>query len=121
MKLNASSESSSPTLSLRSNGNLSISDPTLQSSRKNVNLIYGSDFDEGAEFRFLKLDNDGNVTIYSASKENTSVLWSGVQDQCEVFGYCGTMVICSYDINGSPTCSCPSKNFVLVDPNDSRY
>jgi hypothetical protein len=35
-----------------------------------------------------------------------------VADQCQVFSYCGSMGVCSY--NGtSPVCGCPSLNFQL--------
>jgi len=109
-----------PTVVLQEIGILSLSDASLS---RPVTMAYSSDFGEGNNpFRFLKLDNDGNLRIYSASKDSTTatVRWTGVGDQCEVYGYCGNVGICSYNATGSPTCSCPSKNFDLVDPNDSR-
>lgn len=109
-----------PTLFLQEIGILSLSDASLS---RPVTMAYSSDFGEGNNpFRFLKLDNDGNLRIYSASKDSNTatVRWTGVSDQCEVYGYCGNMGICSYNAAGSPTCSCPSKNFDLVDPSDSR-
>lgn len=71
--------------------------------------------------RFVRLDSDGNLRAYSVLSGSTapSDRWSAVADQCEVFGWCGNMGICSY--NGtSPVCRCPSRNFEFVDPNDSR-
>ncbi|KAL9994297.1 putative protein kinase RLK-Pelle-SD-2b family [Helianthus debilis subsp. tardiflorus] len=110
----------SPTLGLQSIGILSLSDPTLSTS---VIMAYSSDYAEGTDiFRFTKLDNDGNLRIYSSSAGNTgnqNVRWAAVSDQCQVFGYCGNLGICSY--NGSdPVCGCPSRNFDPVDARDSR-
>ncbi|KAI3820063.1 hypothetical protein L1987_13919 [Smallanthus sonchifolius] len=110
----------SPTLGLQTIGILSLSDPILSSS---VIMAYSSDYAEGPDiFRFTKLDNDGNLRIYSSSLGNTgnpNVRWAAVSDQCQVFGYCGNLGICSY--NGSdPVCGCPSQNFDPIDPVDSR-
>lgn len=80
-------------------------------------MAYSSDYDEGSDIvRFLKLDSDGNLRIYSSTKGSgtKNVRWVAVADQCKVFGYCGNLGICSY--NGmSPVCICPSKNFKPVD------
>ncbi|KAL2893682.1 hypothetical protein RDABS01_009591, partial [Bienertia sinuspersici] len=108
---------SNPNLSLRQKEILSLSDPKLSSP---INLVYSIDFDSSNDFRFLKLDNDGNLRIYGANNRTTSIRWTAVSDLCQVFGYCGNMGICSYNVTGSPTCSCPSKNFLFVNPNDSR-
>lgn len=110
----------SPSLGLQSIGILSLSDANLPTS---VIMAYSSDYAEGPDiFRFTKLDNDGNLRIYSSSIGNTgnqNVRWAAVGDQCQVFGYCGNLGICSY--NGSnPICGCPSQNFDLVNPLDSR-
>ncbi|XP_021760475.1 G-type lectin S-receptor-like serine/threonine-protein kinase At1g34300 [Chenopodium quinoa] len=106
-----------PSLAIRQNGILSLYDPNLSNP---VNMAYSSDFDDGNEFRFFKLDSDGNLRTYSVSNGITTVKWTGISDQCEVFGYCGNMGICTYNVTGNPTCSCPSKNFLFVDPTDSR-
>ncbi|KVH98640.1 G-type lectin S-receptor-like serine/threonine-protein kinase At1g34300 isoform X1 [Cynara cardunculus var. scolymus] len=110
----------SPSLGLQSIGILSLSDPMLPTS---VIMAYSSDYAEGPDiFRFTKLDNDGNLRIYSSSMGTVgaqNVRWAAVSDQCEVFGYCGNLGICSY--NGSdPVCGCPSQNFDAIDPNDGR-
>ncbi|KAK9073125.1 hypothetical protein SSX86_007448 [Deinandra increscens subsp. villosa] len=110
----------SPTLGLQSIGILSLSDPNLPSS---AIIAYSSDYAEGPDiFRFTKLDSDGNLRIYSSATGNTgtpNVRWAAVSDQCEVFGYCGDLGVCSY--NGSdPVCGCPSQNFDPIDPADSR-
>ncbi|PIN19029.1 Serine/threonine protein kinase [Handroanthus impetiginosus] len=91
-----------PVLDIQSTGILTLSDPTLPSV---LDLAYSSDYaGEGDILRFLKLDNDGNLRIYSSAK---------------VYGYCGNMGICSYN-DTYPICGCPSQNFELIDPNDSR-
>ncbi|KAK1300772.1 G-type lectin S-receptor-like serine/threonine-protein kinase [Acorus calamus] len=72
--------------------------------------------------RFIRLDTDGNLRAYSLSEysgSTPSAEWSAVEDQCEVFGYCGNMGICTYKA-ARPVCRCPSQNFVPSDPNDPR-
>ncbi|KAF3572674.1 hypothetical protein F2Q69_00061300 [Brassica cretica] len=81
------------------------------------------DYGEGTNtFRFLKLDDDGNLRIYSSDTRNNGPVsphWSAVADQCLVYGYCGNFGICSYN-DTNPTCLCPSRNFDHVDENDKR-
>jgi hypothetical protein len=108
-----------PTLGLESIGLLSLSDPALTGD---AIMAYSSDYAEGPDiFRFVKLNTDGNLRIYSSTRGSgtQSVRWAAVNDQCLVFGYCGNMGICSYN-NSNPVCGCPSNNFDPVDPNDSR-
>ena len=85
-------------------------------------MAYSTDYGEGNDvFRFLRMDSDGNLRIYSTAREsgNITQTWAAVTDQCQVFGYCGNMGICSYkDVN--PICGCPSQNFELIDVSDSR-
>ncbi|KAK7343803.1 hypothetical protein VNO77_12840 [Canavalia gladiata] len=112
---------SSPVLELHSRGILQLFYLNLSLP---VVVAYSSDYDEGSDvLRVLKLDGDGNLRIYSSKRGSGSVTvgWVAVEDQCEVFGYCGNNGVCSYnDSNSSPICGCPSQNFVMVDPNDSR-
>ncbi|KAI4346588.1 hypothetical protein L6164_007471 [Bauhinia variegata] len=108
-----------PVLRLQPTGLLSIYDPKLTSP---VAVAYSSDYTEGGDLlRILKLDNDGNLRIYSSSRGSgtAAVRWAAVEDQCEVFGYCGTNGICSYN-DSNPICRCPSQNFEMIDPIDSR-
>ncbi|RVW86630.1 G-type lectin S-receptor-like serine/threonine-protein kinase [Vitis vinifera] len=108
----------SPSLGLQSIGILSLSDLTLSTS---VVLAYSSDYAEGSDLlRFVRLDSDGNLRIYSSDSGSgiSNVRWAAVEDQCEVFGYCGNLGICSYN-DSTPVCGCPSENFELVDPKDS--
>ncbi|XVF29942.1 hypothetical protein REPUB_Repub16aG0014400 [Reevesia pubescens] len=110
---------SSPRFLLQSNGILLGLDPSFPSG---MIMAYSTDYGEGSDvFRFLRLENDGNLRIYSitSGSGNRTPTWAAVTDQCQVFGYCGNMGICSYkDVN--PICGCPSQNFELIDVNDSR-
>ncbi|TQE10075.1 hypothetical protein C1H46_004365 [Malus baccata] len=110
---------SSPTLGLRSIGILSISDPQLSTD---AIVAYSSDYAETVDIlRVLKLWSDGNLRIYSSTRGSGTVTerWAAVTDQCEVFGYCGDMGVCTYN-DTDPVCGCMSLNFELVDPKDSR-
>lgn len=106
-----------PVITLQTNGIVSLLDTSLPSSAV---IAYSSNYGENSDMRFLRLDSDGNLRAYSASRGNSSPTeqWSAVEDQCQVFGWCGNMGICSYN-DTLPFCGCPSQNFELVDPNDS--
>ncbi|KAI8019240.1 G-type lectin S-receptor-like serine/threonine-protein kinase [Camellia lanceoleosa] len=86
-------------------------------------MAYGSDYGERTNIlRFLKLESDENLRIYSSPKCNGSIAierWVVVSDQCQVFGYCGDLGFCSYN-DTTPICGCPLKNFLPIDLNDSR-
>lgn len=121
--LNSSARSniSSPILGLQPIGILVISDFTL--NRPYI-IAYSSDYAEGSDIlRFLRLDSDGNLRIYSSSlRSGTQTMrWAAMADQCQVYGYCGNMGICSYnESNSNPICGCPSDNFEPIDVNDNR-
>lgn len=107
-----------PKLSIVPIGTLTVSDE-LSSSL--VTVVYSSDYAEGTNvFRFLKLDVDGNLRIYSVGESNAVVnqRWAAQPDQCQVFGYCGNFGICSYN-DSEPVCGCPSLNFERVDLKDA--
>jgi len=106
----------SPTLRLQPNGILTLSDASL---RRSENVAFGNDYGEGADvMRFLRF-SDGNLRMYSGG--TTTMTWAVLADQCQVYGYCGNMGICSYnESNSSPICKCPSLNFEAVDVNDRR-
>ncbi|KAL2472651.1 Receptor-like serine/threonine-protein kinase [Forsythia ovata] len=96
---------------------------TFRSTLPNpLDLAYNSDYaEEGNILRFLKLDNDGNLRIYSSAIDSQTQIerWAAVDDQYQVYGFCGNLGICSYnDLN--PVCSCPSDNFELIDKRESR-
>ncbi|KAK7380593.1 hypothetical protein VNO78_33108 [Psophocarpus tetragonolobus] len=109
----------SPVLALSTIGIMQLSDVNLNGS---VIVAYSSDYDRNADvFRVLKLDNDGNLRIYSTSQGSVTLTarWAAVADQCKVYAYCGNYGMCSYN-DSSPVCGCPSENFEMVDPNDDR-
>ncbi|CAF1702186.1 unnamed protein product [Brassica oleracea var. botrytis] len=114
----SSSNLSSPSFVLERNGVASIFD----SSGGVVVSVRSNDYgEEEGVFRFLKLEEDGNLRIFSVSKggEIQTQTWVAVADQCQVFGFCGNFGICRYD-GFVPTCECPSENFVPIDVNDMR-
>ncbi|GJM97189.1 hypothetical protein PR202_ga14096 [Eleusine coracana subsp. coracana] len=106
---------SAPTLTMQTNGIVSLTDGSLSSP---VVVAYSSNYGESGDMmRFVRLDSDGNFRAYSATRGSNSATeqWSAVADQCQVFGFCGNMGVCSY--NGtSPVCGCPSLNFVFNNP-----
>ncbi|XP_066381541.1 G-type lectin S-receptor-like serine/threonine-protein kinase At1g34300 [Miscanthus floridulus] len=110
---------SAPTLTMQTNGIVSLTDGTLTSP---VVVAYSSNYGESGDMmRFVRLDEDGNFRAYSAARGSNAPTeqWSAVADQCQVFGYCGNMGVCSY--NGTaPVCGCPSQNFQLTDPSKPR-
>ncbi|KAJ6696802.1 hypothetical protein OIU85_003181 [Salix viminalis] len=112
----------SPTLGLQPTGILTIFDVAFTSGSYIV--AYSNDYAEGSSrLRFLRLEKNGNLRLYSSDigTGNTTIVWSALADQCEIFYYCGNMGICSYNESSStPNCGCPSENFEPVDVNDSR-
>uniref|UniRef100_A0A6N2LVP9 Protein kinase domain-containing protein n=1 Tax=Salix viminalis TaxID=40686 RepID=A0A6N2LVP9_SALVM len=101
-----------------SNGNLRLRQRF--SSRGSENVAYANDYDVEADVvRFMRLSSDGNLRMYSGG--TTAMTWAALADQCQVYGYCGNMGICSYmESSSSPICKCPSLNFEAVDVNDRR-
>eukprot|EP00249_Psilotum_nudum_P010622 c22654_g1_i1 orf=1131-3614(-) len=75
--------------------------------------------DTTVTLRRLKLDTDGNIRIYGWSSDTMSwnIGWQGVQDQCDVYGWCGAYGLCTYNTTSNdPICSCPtSAGFVSID------
>ncbi|KAI3837942.1 hypothetical protein MKX03_037009 [Papaver bracteatum] len=110
-----------PYLGLLQTGVFRLFDRTLSSP---VTIASTGDYGEGSTdtYRFLRLDSDGNLRIYTSVKGSGifTQTWAAVQDQCLVYGWCGDMGICSYTEQSGAVCSCPSGNFELSDPNDSR-
>ncbi|MFQ6628491.1 hypothetical protein Gotur_008009, partial [Gossypium turneri] len=112
----------SPRFMLQSNGILVGLDPSF--ARGMINMAFTTDYGESNDvFRFLRMDNDGNLRIYSSSGNNGSgnitQTWAAVTDQCQVYGFCGNMGICSYK-DSKPVCGCPSQNFEPVNEHDGR-
>ncbi|TMW98958.1 hypothetical protein EJD97_003240 [Solanum chilense] len=69
-----------------------------------------SDFGEKGKLRRMKLDEDGNMRIYSfdTSAKNWTIVWQAVNQLCTIHGTCGTNSICMYDTSTTQTsCVCP--------------
>ncbi|KAK4391172.1 G-type lectin S-receptor-like serine/threonine-protein kinase [Sesamum angolense] len=114
----------SPSLGMQPVGIFSLSDPLLSTPVIMARDIYYGEVSDNT-LRFVKLDCDGNMRIYSSAvssgRGSEVVTWTAVSDQCQVFGYCGKFGVCRYDeFNVNPTCSCPSENFDPIDPRDGR-
>ncbi|XP_059646311.1 G-type lectin S-receptor-like serine/threonine-protein kinase SD3-1 [Cornus florida] len=82
----------------------------LDQRSKSVWSVFGDDHnDSNVNFRFLRLDVDGNLRLYSwleASRSWRSV-WEAVGNQCNIFATCGLCGICVFNSSGSPVCRCP--------------
>uniref|UniRef100_A0A1D1XT90 Receptor-like serine/threonine-protein kinase n=1 Tax=Anthurium amnicola TaxID=1678845 RepID=A0A1D1XT90_9ARAE len=71
---------------------------------------YGDDHgDPAVGFRFLRLDVDGNLRMYSWAEESRSwrSVWQAVQNQCDVFATCGLHGVCFFNSSGAAGCKCP--------------
>ncbi|KAJ7298983.1 hypothetical protein O6H91_11G102400 [Diphasiastrum complanatum] len=90
-------------LSLDSNGRLQL----VANSSVLANWL-SSDYGPNP-LRRLTLDADGNLRIYSWAAESGSwiVMWQAVENQCDVYGWCGSYGLCTYNI-GAPICNCPA-------------
>ncbi|KAJ8772867.1 hypothetical protein K2173_028044 [Erythroxylum novogranatense] len=83
--------------------------------------VFGADHNDSIDFRFLRLDVDGNLRIYSWVKDAqlwTSV-WQAVENQCKVFAFCGHHGICTFNSSGFPQCECPLKS--TADPSSKCF
>ncbi|KAG8387363.1 hypothetical protein BUALT_Bualt02G0013600 [Buddleja alternifolia] len=63
--------------------------------------------DSSVNLRHLRIDRDGNLRIYSWDSVSYTwkAVWQAVQDQCDVFGFCGLYSVCGYNSSG-PVCNC---------------
>ncbi|KAF8757452.1 hypothetical protein HU200_010973 [Digitaria exilis] len=117
---NNKTASSSPTLTIQSNGLVCLT--TGGELTPESVVAYSSNYGEAVDMlRFVRLDADGNLRAYSVARGSNSATaqWSAVEDQCGVFGYCGDMGVCGY--NGtSPVCGCPSLDFEFADASNPR-
>jgi len=83
---------------------------------KPVWSVFAQDHNDSVRYRFLRLDVDGNLRLYSwveASQAWRSV-WQAVENQCKVFATCGQCGICLFTATRSE-CKCPFK--VTTDSN----
>ncbi|XP_057982150.1 G-type lectin S-receptor-like serine/threonine-protein kinase SD3-1 [Malania oleifera] len=101
---NGSPSHSNLSLVLASEGALQL----LDQRYKVVWSVYGEDHNDSVSFRFLRLDVDGNLRLYSwveASRSWRSV-WQAVENQCDVFATCDLCGICVFNGSGSAVCKC---------------
>ncbi|KAL5154904.1 G-type lectin S-receptor-like serine/threonine-protein kinase SD3-1 [Glycine soja] len=99
------SSASNLTAFLTADGALQLQDPSL----KAVWSVFGEGHNDYVNYRFLRLDVDGNLCLYSwieASQSWRSV-WQAVEDQCKVFATCGQRGVCVFTASGSTDCRCP--------------
>lgn len=56
----------------------------------------------------LKVDCDGNVSLYSRESpgDKWKVTWQAVSDPCQIHGVCGPNAVCSYVPGSGRKCSC---------------
>lgn len=88
--------------------------------------------------RRLKLDDDGNLKIYSFNPASSQweVVWQAVQEICKIYGTCGPNYICRTNIGSdTPICECPpgfreksgsggkfcSRNIALTTTADDKF
>ncbi|KAK1259468.1 G-type lectin S-receptor-like serine/threonine-protein kinase SD3-1 [Acorus gramineus] len=70
----------------------------------------GDDHDDpSVNYRFLRLDVDGNLRMYTWHDSSGSwrSAWQAVGNQCEVFATCGLHGVCAFGANGTAECKCP--------------
>ncbi|KAJ8528538.1 hypothetical protein K7X08_022230 [Anisodus acutangulus] len=75
--------------------------------------VFGEDHnDSDVKFRFLRLDSDGNLRIYSWENNATSwrTVWRAITNQCDVFATCATNGICILNASDSNVCQCPFRS-----------
>lgn len=84
----------------------------LNENSKPIDSLFGDDHSENVKFRFLRLDTDGNLRMYSWREASASwiAVWQAVDNQCDVFATCGDYGICSFNSSGLPDCVCPFKS-----------
>ncbi|XP_041025781.1 G-type lectin S-receptor-like serine/threonine-protein kinase SD3-1 isoform X2 [Juglans microcarpa x Juglans regia] len=99
--------SSNVTASLTSSGALQLRDHRL----KLVWSVFGQDHNDSVKYRFLRLDVDGNLRLYSWAEASHAwrSVWQAVENQCNVFATCGQRGICALTSTGSSDCKCPFK------------
>lgn len=80
----------------------------FDADNKVVWSVSSRDFgDPSVSLRHLRIDQDGNLRIYSW--DNLSHTWKSgwqaVKEECNVFGACGLYSVCGYN-SSSPVCKC---------------
>ncbi|KAJ7972232.1 Protein kinase [Quillaja saponaria] len=87
------------------NGALQLRDQFL----KPLWSVFGEDHNDSVNYRFLRLDVDGNLRLYSwiETSQSWRSVWQAVENQCKVFATCGQQGICVFTASGSADCRCP--------------
>ncbi|XVE75640.1 hypothetical protein DITRI_Ditri12bG0109400 [Diplodiscus trichospermus] len=100
---------------LTSDGSLQLVAPNLGP----VWSVFGEDHNDTIRFRFLRLDVDGNLRLYSwiEVSQTWRSVWQAVENQCNVFATCDQRGICGFNASGSPVCTCP---FHHTDQSNSK-
>ncbi|KAL6137976.1 hypothetical protein ACLB2K_063264 [Fragaria x ananassa] len=100
-----SAPSSNLSAFLTSEGALQLRDQNL----KPVWSMFGEDYNDSTSYRFLRLDVDGNLRLYSWREASMTwrAVWQAVENQCNVFATCGQRGICFFTESGLPDCKCP--------------
>ncbi|XVF56104.1 hypothetical protein PTKIN_Ptkin06aG0090300 [Pterospermum kingtungense] len=93
---------------LTSDGSVQLVAPSLEP----VWSVFGEDHNDTVKFRFLRLDVDGNLRLYSwiEVSQTWRAVWQAVENQCHVFATCNQQGICVYNASGSPVCTCPFRH-----------
>ncbi|PNX94208.1 G-type lectin S-receptor-like serine/threonine-protein kinase [Trifolium pratense] len=92
---------------LTTDGSLQLRDQKF----KTVWSVFGEDHNDSVSYRFLRLDLDGNLRLYSWTEASQSwrSVWQAVENQCKVFDTCGKRGVCVFNASGSAECRCPFK------------
>lgn len=74
--------------------------------------VFGQDHKDEVKFRFLRLDVDGNLRMYSwmNGTQSWGSVWQAVENQCNVFATCNQRGICAFNGSGAPECQCPFRD-----------
>ncbi|XVF07258.1 hypothetical protein REPUB_Repub06bG0123000 [Reevesia pubescens] len=99
---------------LASDGSLQLVAPILGP----VWSVFGEDHNDTVKFRFLRLDVDGNLRLYSwiEVSQTWRSVWQAVENQCNVFATCDQQGICLFNASGSPVCTCPFRHTAQSNP-----
>lgn len=99
------SSASNLTAFLTTGGAFQLRDQSL----KAVWSVFGEDHNDSVNYRFLRLDVDGNLRLYSWIKASQTwrSVWQAVENQCKVFATCGQRGVCVFTASGSTDCRCP--------------
>ncbi|ESW17612.1 hypothetical protein PHAVU_007G254000 [Phaseolus vulgaris] len=89
-------------------------------SSKPIWSAFGEDHNDSVNYRYLRLDVDGNLRLYSwvESLGLWRSVWQAVENQCKVFATCGQLGVCVFNASGSAECKCPFQCTAATFSND---